>query len=313
MLRPYYNAPVINQNMKYIKALSAMLLLVSQSVFSQEPDLSSILKPGASLVKLSGDFIFTEGPAPDARGNVYFTDQPNDRIMVWDIKTGLSVFMQPSGRSNGLFFDKDGNLWSCADNKNELWKISPDKRVEIITGSFNGKLFNGPNDLWISPDGGVYFTDPYYQRPWWEHKSMPQDKQAVYFLKPDHKTVVRVADDLQQPNGIVGTPDGKTLYVADIRGNVTWSFSINPDGMLTNKKLFCEMGSDGMTIDRKGNLYLTGKGVTVFDKTGKRMGNIPVPENWSANVCFGGKNRKSLYITASKGLYRIPTLTKGAY
>lgn len=290
-----------------------MLLLVSQSVTSQEPDLSSILKPGASLVKLSGDFIFTEGPAADARGNVYFTDQPNDRIMVWDIKTGLSVFMQPSGRSNGLFFDKDGNLWSCADNKNELWKISPDKRVEIITGSFNGNLFNGPNDLWISPDGGVYFTDPYYQRPWWEHKSMPQDKQAVYFLKPDHKTVVRVADDLQQPNGIVGTPDGKTLYVADIRGNKTWSFSINSDGTLTNKKLFCEMGSDGMTIDRKGNLYLTGKGVTVFDKTGKRMGNIPVPENWSANVCFGGKNRKSLYITASKGLYRIPTLTKGAY
>ncbi len=290
-----------------------MILLVSQSVFSQEPDLSSILKPGASLVKLSGDFIFTEGPAADARGNVYFTDQPNDRIMVWDIKTGLSVFMQPSGRSNGLFFDKDGNLWSCADNKNELWKISPDKRVEIITGSFNGKLFNGPNDLWISPDGGVYLTDPYYQRPWWEHKSMPQDKQAVYFLNPDHKTVVRVADDLQQPNGIVGTPDGKTLYVADIRGNKTWSFSINPDGTLTNKKLFCEMGSDGMTIDRKGNLYLTGKGVTVFDKTGKRMGNIPVPENWSANVCFGGKNRKSLFITASKGLYTIPTLTKGAY
>ena len=290
-----------------------MLLLVSQSVFSQEPDLSSILKPGASLVKLSGDFIFTEGPAADARGNVYFTDQPNDRIMVWDIKTGLSVFMQPSGRSNGLFFDKDGNLWSCADNKNELWKISPEKRVEIITGSFNGKLFNGPNDLWISRDGGVYFTDPYYQRPWWEHKSMPQDKQAVYFLKPDHKTVVRVVDDLQQPNGIVGTPDGKTLYVADIRGNKTWSFSINTDGTLTNKKLFCEMGSDGMTIDRKGNLYLTGQGVTVFDKTGKKMGNIPVPENWTANVCFGGKNRKSLYITASKGLYRIPTLTKGAY
>ena len=290
-----------------------MLLLVSQSVFSQEPDLSSILKPGASLVKLSGDFIFTEGPAADARGNVYFTDQPNDRIMVWDIKTGLSVFMQPSGRSNGLFFDKDGNLWSCADNKNELWKISPEKRVEIITGSFNGKLFNGPNDLWISRDGGVYFTDPYYQRPWWEHKSMPQDKQAVYFLKPDHKTVVRVADDLQQPNGIVGTPDGKTLYVADISGNKTWSFSINSDGTLTNKKLFCEMGSDGMTIDRKGNLYLTGQGVTVFDKTGKKMGNIPVPENWTANVCFGGKNRKSLYITASKGLYRIPTLTKGAY
>lgn len=296
-----------------LQLILLIFLICILPVTGQEDGLAKIIKPGAQVEKLADGFQFTEGPAADARGNVYFTDQPNDRIMVWDIKTGLSVFMQPSGRSNGLFFDKEGNLWSCADNKNELWKISPDKRVEIITGSFNGKLFNGPNDLWISPKGDVYFTDPYYQRPWWEHKSMQQDKQAVYFLKPDHKTVVRVADDLQQPNGIVGTPDGKTLYVADIRGNKTWSFSINPDGTLTDKKLFCEMGSDGMTIDRKGNLYLTGKGVTVFDKTGKRIGNIPVPENWSANVCFGGKNRKSLYITASKGLYRIPTLTKGAY
>jgi gluconolactonase len=296
-----------------LQLILLIFLICILPVTGQEDGLAKIIKPGAQVEKLADGFQFTEGPAADARGNVYFTDQPNDRIMVWDIKTGLSVFMQPSGRSNGLFFDKEGNLWSCADNKNELWKISPDKRVEIITGSFNGKLFNGPNDLWISPKGDVYFTDPYYQRPWWEHKSMQQDEQAVYFLKRDHKTVVRVADDLQQPNGIVGTPDGKTLYVADIRGNKTWSFSINPDGTLTDKKLFCEMGSDGMTIDRKGNLYLTGKGVTVFDKTGKRIGNIPVPENWSANVCFGGKNRKSLYITASKGLYRIPTLTKGAY
>jgi gluconolactonase len=296
-----------------LQLILLIFLICILPVTGQEDGLAKIIKPGAQVEKLADGFQFTEGPAADARGNVYFTDQPNDRIMVWDIKTGLSVFMQPSGRSNGLFFDKEGNLWSCADNKNELWKISPDKRVEIITGSFNGKLFNGPNDLWISPKGDVYFTDPYYQRPWWEHKSMQQDEQAVYFLKRDHKTVVRVAYDLQQPNGIVGTPDGKTLYVADIRGNKTWSFSINPDGTLTDKKLFCEMGSDGMTIDRKGNLYLTGKGVTVFDKTGKRIGNIPVPENWSANVCFGGKNRKSLYITASKGLYRIPTLTKGAY
>jgi gluconolactonase len=140
---------------------------------------------------------------------------------------------------------------------------------------------------------------------------MPQDKQCVYYLKPDHKTIIRVAEDLQQPNGIVGTPDGKTLFVADIRGNKTWSFSINPDGTLANKKLFCEMGSDGMTIDSKGNIYLTGRGVTIFDKTGKRIGNIAVPENWTANVCFGDRNMKSLFITASKGLYRIRLKIKG--
>jgi gluconolactonase len=231
--------------------------------------------------------------------------------MVWNIKTGLSVFMQPSGRSNGLSFDKNGNLWSCADEKNELWKITPDKKVEIIISKFGGKLLNGPNDLWITPDGGIYFTDPFYKRTWWDHSDMPQEKQCVYYLKPDYKTIIRVAEDLQQPNGIVGTPDGRMLFVADIRGNKTWSYSINSDGTLSDKKLFCEMGSDGMTIDSTGNLYLTGKGVTVFDKTGKKLGNIPVPENWTANVCFGDRNMKSLFITASKGLYRIRLKVKG--
>jgi len=302
--------------MNFFKSIPGFLFLIIVScnqLMAQDGDLSKIIRPGIQVEKLSDGFQFTEGPAADAKGNVFFTDQPNDRIMMWDLMTGLSIFMQPAGRSNGLFFDREGNLWSCADNRNELWKITPDKNVEVLTGFYDNKLYNGPNDLWITPGGGVYFTDPYYQRSWWDHKSMPQDKQCVYYLKPDHKTVIRVADDLQQPNGIVGTPDGKTLYVADIRGNKTWSYPINPDGMLSDKKLFCEMGSDGMTIDKKGNIYLTGKGVTVFDKKGKKLGNIPVPENWTANVCFGDKNRKSLYITASKGLYRIRTRVKGAY
>jgi gluconolactonase len=142
---------------------------------------------------------------------------------------------------------------------------------------------------------------------------MPQDKQCVYFLSPDRKILKRVEDELLQPNGIVGTPDGKILYVADIKGNKTWTYIINTDGTLTGKKLFCDLGSDGMTIDAKGNIYLTGKGVTVFDKSGKRIGNIPVPESWTANVCFGGKNRKTLFITASKGFYMIRTQIKGAY
>jgi gluconolactonase len=267
--------------------------------------------PGATLEKLADGFQFTEGPSSDAKGNVYFTDQPNDRIMIWNIKTGLSTFMQPSGRSNGLAFDKDGNLWACADEKNEIWWITPEKKSEVMAGLFGEKPFNGPNDLWINPAGGIFFTDPFYKRTWWNHTEMPQQKQCVYFLTADLKKVILVADDLQQPNGIVGTPDGKTLYVADIRASKTWVYSINPDGTLSNKSLFCEMGSDGMTIDSKGNIFLTGKGVTVFDKTGKKLGNIPVPENWTANVCFGDKDLKSLFITASKSLYRIRVKVKG--
>ena len=299
--------------MKSIIAFLVALIIFPVFVLSQDADLSPILKPGAAPVKLAGDFAFTEGPAPDKAGNVYFTDQPNDRIMVWSKKKGLSTFMQPSGRSNGLFFDNKGNLWSCADEQNELWRISPDKNVEVVIDKFNGKLFNGPNDVWVAPDGGIFFTDPFYKRPWWNHSDMPQEKQCVYFLSADHKTLKRVVEDMVQPNGIVGTPDGKTLYIADIGGNKTWSYSINPDGTLDNKKLFCELGSDGMTIDTEGNIYLTGKGVTIFDKTGKKIGNIPVPEAWTANVCFGGKNRKTLFITASKGFYKIDTRVKGAY
>lgn len=281
--------------------------------FVQNKSLDEIIAPGTRPEKLADGFSFTEGPSSDAKGNVYFTDQPNDRILVWSISGNLSTFLQPSGRSNGLSFDKTGNLWACAENKNELWCISPDKKISVLPSKFRNKLLNGPNDLWIAPNGGVYFTDPYYQRSWWDHIIMPQDCQAVYYLEPGHKTLIRVIDDLVQPNGIVGDPDGKKLFVADIGGNKTWVYSINKDGSLGNKKLFCNMGSDGMTIDLMGNIYLTGAGVSIFDSNGIFIGNIPVPENWTANVCFGGEDMKSLFITASKSLYRIHTLIKGAY
>ena len=279
----------------------------------QNKTLDEIIEPGTKVEKMADGFLFTEGPAADAKGNVYFTDQPNDRIMIWSLSGKLSTFMQPCGRSNGLSFDKDGNLWACADQKNELWCITPDRKITVIPSKYQEKPLNGPNDLWNTPYGGVYFTDPYYKRTWWDHDTMQQPYQAVYYLKPDHKTIIRVIDDLVQPNGIVGTPDGKTLFVADIAGNKTWKYSINKDGSLGNKKLFCDKGSDGMTIDVMGNIYLTGTGVSIFDRNGIFIGNIPVPENWTANVCFGGNDMKSLFITASKGLYRIRTNIKGAY
>ena len=279
--------------------------------FFQEDSINDLLEPGTKLEKLADGFLFTEGPSADSKGNVYFTDQPNDRIMIWSVSGELSTFMQPSGRSNGLAFDKKGNLWSCADEKNELWQISPDKSISAIPSKYRGKPLNGPNDLWVNPNGGIYFTDPFYKRIWWDHNLQPQDFQGVYFLDPDHKTISCVANDLVRPNGIVGTPDGKMLYVADIGGNKTWVFKIKNDGTLFDKKLFCNMGSDGMTIDTKGNIFLTGSGVTIFDMNGKQIGNIAVPETWTANVCFGGKDMKSLFITASKGLYRIRLKKKG--
>lgn len=275
-------------------------------------DDSDIIAPGAQLEKLAGGFEFTEGATPDAEGNVFFTDQPNDRILKWSVDGKLSTFMQPSGRANGMCFDAKGNLWACADDKNELWRISPKGEVTVILKDYGGKLLNGPNDVWLQPNGGAYFTDPFYKRDYWKRGPAEQEMQAVYYLSPDGKKLTRVADDLQQPNGIVGTPDGKTLYVADIGAGKTYRYTVQPDGALSHKHLFCSLGSDGMTLDEQGNLYLTGQGVTVFDKTGKQIEKIAVPENWTGNICFGGKERRTLFITASKSLYGLSMRVKGA-
>jgi gluconolactonase len=274
---------------------------------------SAVIAPGAKLEKLSDGFKFTEGPSSDAEGNVYFTDQPNDRIMKWSVAGQLSTFLQPCGRSNGLCFDDQGRLWACADEQNELWVIDvPSGKHTVVAQKYDGHLLDGPNDVWIRPDGGLYFTDPFYKRDYWKRGPIEQDQQAAYYLSPDGKTLKRVTGDLKQPNGIIGTPDGKTLYVSDLQGNETFAYDIQPDGSLTNKRSFCKLGSDGMTIDDHGNVYLTGKGVTIFDHTGKQIEHIDVPEKWTANVCFGGRDMHTLFITASTGLYAMKMQTKGA-
>ncbi len=272
---------------------------------------SNIIAPGETLQKLAGGFDFTEGPACDARGNIFFTDQPNDRIMEWSVDGKLSTFMHPCGRANGLCFDKKGNLWACADEKTELWRIDPAGKVTVVLKDFDGKYLNGPNDVWIRPDGGLYLTDPYYQRDYWKHTSKAQAGEYVFYLPPKSEKLVLVADDLKQPNGIIGTPDGKILYVADIGADKTYQYRIRRDGSLTDKKLFCELGSDGMTIDNEGNVYLTGHGVTVFDASGKQIEHLDVHETWTGNICFGGKDRRLLFITASKGIYGIRMRVKG--
>lgn len=297
--------------LKGITSLS-FVLLVSSQMKAQEANENPVVEKGASPVKAGTGYAFTEGPAVDSKGNIYFTDQPNDRILKWSTDGKITTYMEGAGRSNGLYLDKAGNIWSCADANNELWKIGKDKKHTVMLASFEGKKFNGPNDLWIDPRGGVYFTDPFYKRDYWTRTTQELEKQDVYYLSPDGKTVSIAATDFEQPNGIVGSADGKQLYVADIRGRKTYVFDILPDGKLGERKLFAEMGSDGMTIDSEGNLYLTGKGVTVFDSKGKQLTNIAIDEPWTANVCFGGKDRKTLFVTASKSVYTVRMKVKGA-
>src|SRR4030095_6327394 len=274
--------------MKSLHLLFSVFFALSSVVHAADVEL---IADGAKVKVLGEGYVFTEGPAVDRDGNVFFTDQPNDRIVRYNAADGsFSDWLKPAGRSNGTFFDDAGNLITCADEKNQLWSISPDKKVTVLLSDFGGKLLSGPNDLWIRPDGNLYFTDPLYKRDYWKRdKAAQQPGEYVYFFDAKSKKATPVATDLRQPQGIIGTPDGNALYVADSGARKTYSYSVKPGGALENKALFCEMGSDGMTIDVEGNVYLTGRGVTVFDKAGKKLMNIPVSEPWAGNVTFAGK------------------------
>lgn len=275
---------------------------------------SKVTESGAVLEKLGDGFKFTEGPVVDKKGNVFFTDQPNNKIMRWDAETGkISVFSDKAGRSNGMYFDKKGNLIACADEDNQLWSFDKKGNSTVLIADYQGKLLNGPNDVWIHPDGGMYFTDPLYKREYWKRSpEKQQDGEHVYYLSPDRKTVTRADEKLKRPNGIIGSADGKTLYVADISASKIFKYAIEKNGQLTDRKEFIPYGSDGLILDSEGNLYITGKGVTVFDPNGNKIEHISVPADWTANVCFGGKDNNLLFITAGEAVYGIKMRVKGA-
>lgn len=302
----------INWSLVLLFAASPSYLLMAQI-----EDRKKIVEKGAELTLVQDGFSFTEGPAVARVGDIYFTDQPNNRIHKWNAITNeVTVFKENAGRSNGMFFTLDGTLISCADEENQLWAIDQDGKEEVLVSAFKGKKLNGPNDVWVRPKGGMYFTDPLYPRPYWEgirSDELQQDGEHVYFLSDDRAELFRVAEDLEKPNGIIGTPDGKYLYVADIGAGKTYKYEIREDGYLINKELFCEMGSDGMTIDNRGNVYLTGDGVTVFNSRGDQIAHISVPAKWTANVTFGALDRKTLFITAMDAVYTLKMKTRGVW
>jgi gluconolactonase len=298
----------------YILILAAMVIGLAGcngqgvSLDDKTKEVLPVVLPGAKVQKLAGGFSFTEGPAADAEGNVFFTDIPNSRIYKWSVDGEKSVFRVNTGRANGLFFDRDGNLLACAGGNGMVVSMNVDKKrsMLVLADKFNGKPFNSPNDLWIHPKGGIYFTDPRYGR----RENLPQAGEHVYYISPDASKVVRVIDDLVRPNGIIGTPDGKKLYVADHGGRMTFAYDIKRDRGLKNKKLFAMQGSDGMTIDEEGNIYLTSDAVVVYNRRGEKIATIAVPERPS-NVCFGGKDGRTLFITARTSLYSIRMRVKG--
>lgn len=281
---------------------------VSGTVFGQK---NLLFNTGEKPQLISSQFAFTEGPAVDKAGNIFFTDQPNNKIWKYGIDGKLFVFMDSAGRPNGTYFDSKGNLVACADEHNQLWQISPDKIIKVLLKDYEGKLFNGPNDLWVDKHDNIYFTDPYYKRDYWTRKGPDLTARMVFVLMKG-KSKPMVLDSMVRPNGIVGTPDGKCIYVSDIGDSKIYKYDVKPDGGIINRQLFIANASaDGITLDEQGNLYLAGKGITIINPQGIQIAHIDIPEPWSANVCFGGKDRRTLFITASKAIYVMRMNVKG--
>lgn len=279
--------------------LAVMLLCVTGIA---EPQ--SLVAPGATPMKVAEGLKFGEGPAVDSAGNLFFSDIPNARIMKLDTEGMVSVARANSGNANGLMFDKDGNLYACEMAGRRVSKMTPEGQVTTVASRCEGKRFNQPNDLWLDAHGGIFFTDPIYGAV----DGQDVETHDVYYIEADGE-VSRAATGLVNPNGIVGTPDGKKLYVADHGGKATYVFDIGPGGALSNRTKLIDRGSDGMVLDEQGNLYLTGEeNVEVFSPAGKKLETIPMPER-TTNVTFGGKR---LYVTCPKAVYAVGMNVAGA-
>jgi gluconolactonase len=265
--------------------------------------------PAGPVKKLHTGFKFTEGPAADQNGNVYFSDIPNERIHKVDPDGKLSVFREKSNRANGLMVNGKGEIVACEMAGRVVAISRSGKGLRVLADRYDGKRFNAPNDLVIDRQGGVYFTDPTFGAP----RPLPQGKPAVYYIARRGK-VTRLIDDLTQPNGVILSPDEKTLYVIPTGPAEMMAYPVQSPGKLGKGRVFCTLrgkdggkgtGGDGCTIDTRGNLYVTSQiGVQVFDPKGKFQGYIPFPEQ-PANVTFGGKDMKTLFVTARTSLYTV--------
>ncbi|HUY88413.1 MAG TPA: SMP-30/gluconolactonase/LRE family protein [Pirellulales bacterium] len=295
-------------------SLALTLVSLARGAAADETAIPSI-GPTGEIVKLHTGFGFTEGPAADAEGNVYFSDVPNSRVSKVDANGKLSVFRDPSNHTNGIMVNAAGELVCCEMDGRVSIVARDGKTVRPLAETYEGKRFNAPNDLVVDRSGGVYFTDPQFRAP----PSLPQGVTAVYYVTADGK-VSRLIDDLKAPNGVILSPDEKTLYVVPSMQEEMMAYPVEAPGKLGKGRVFCRTkqaegkqgtGGDGLTIDEKGNLYIaTALGLQVFSAKGKALGIIEFPEP-PANATFGGKDRKTLYVTARTSLYTAPMEVAG--
>ena len=267
----------------------------------------------ATVERLATGCRFTEGPLWNVIGNfLIFSDIPANTIRKWDATSGMTVFRKPSGKSNGLTYDKGGHLIACEHANRRVSRTTADGDVLTIASHYQGKRLNSPNDVVVKSDGSIYFTDPPYGL---RSASGPEsekelDFHGVYRLSPDAETLTLLIDDFDRPNGLCFSPDEAILYINDTTRMHIRAFDVQPDGTLANDRIFAEEKGDngkpdGMKVDRRGNVYLTGpNGIWIFAPDGTHLGIIRVPER-TANLAWGGEQWKSLFITASTSLYRV--------
>lgn len=303
----------------YIAVLT-MLTMLTMSV-AQAEDGQSLVEAGAQVKKLAGGMKFTEGPVwlPKEK-KLVFSDIPNSKLMQWSEREGLSVFRE-SKNANGNILDLEGRIISCQHGARNVIRIESDGKTTVLAAKFEGKRFNSPNDVAVRSDGTLWFTDP----PWGLTEPHEIPGHWVYKLDPKTGRVDVVHKYLAMPNGIVFSPDESRIYIADTGGHKRHPdpkfhklpasiqcHEVGEDGKLGKKLFHINAGSDGMAVDVKGNLYTTHGGkVHIYDADGKQLEQIEVPEG-PANVCFGGDDFRTLFITARTSLYSVRVKHPGA-
>ena len=300
--------------------LSAIVIIVATSRCAAE-DSKSLVADGAKVKKLASGMKFTEGPVwlPKQK-KLVFSDIPNSKLMQWSDADGLSVY-RDSEQANGNILDLQGRIISCQHKARNIIRLETDGSATVLADQFDGKRFNSPNDVAVRSDGTLWFTDP----PWGLTGPHEIPGHWVYKLDPKSGKVDVVLKSLAMPNGIVFSPDEKRIYIADTGGHkrhpdpkfhklsaTIQCHDIEKGGKLGKKRFQIDAGSDGMAVDVNGNLYTTHRGkVHIYDADGHELEQIDVPEG-PANVCFGGDDFKTLFITARTSLYSVRVKVAGA-
>lgn len=290
------------------------------SVEIRHPAFESVVGPSVAFEKLATGFLFTEGPLWNADGHyLLFSDMPGDRIRRWSKDGGVVEFRSPSNKSNGLTWDHQGRLLACEHATSHVTRTEADGSITVLASHYDGKELNSPNDIVVKSDGAIYFSDPTYGRM--EYYGVPRPTQlgfqGVYRLDPTAKTLILLADDFKQPNGLCFSRDEKHLFVNDTERGHIRMFDVRPDGTLSEGTVWAETtgegggAPDGMKIDSEGNVYCCGPGgVHVFNPSATCLGVIRVPEI-AANLAWGDADYRSLFITASTSLYRVRVRVPG--